>query len=86
MPELSRFYGVRIMMYYDDHPPSHFHALYAEYEALIDIETLAVIAGDLPSRALGLVIEWASIHKAELREAWKRARNLESIGKISPLP
>ena len=60
--------------------------LAAPDEALIDIETLAVIAGDLPSRALGLVIEWASIHKAELREAWKRARNLESIGKISPLP
>jgi len=85
MPELSRFYGVRIKMYYNDHAPPHFHAQYAEHEALIEIETMAVIAGDLPSRALGLVVEWASMHRGELREAWKRARNLEPLGKIEPL-
>jgi hypothetical protein len=80
MPELSRFYGVQIKMYFDDHQPPHFHAIYAENQAVIEIETLAVIAGDLPSRALGLVIEWASLHRSELREA-----NLESPGKIEPL-
>jgi hypothetical protein len=69
MPELSRFYGVRIKMYYGDHAPPHFHAQYAEHEALIEIETMAVVAGDLPSRALGLVVEWASMHRGELREA-----------------
>lgn len=69
MPELCWFYGVRIKMYFDDHHPPHFHAGYAGDEALIEIETLAVMAGDLPSRALGLVVEWASLHRAELREA-----------------
>jgi hypothetical protein len=57
-------------MYYDDHNPPHYHAEYA---------------GDLPSRALGLVYEWAGKHRAELREAWKRAKNLEPTGKIEPL-
>lgn len=85
MPELSRFYGVQIKMYFDDHHPPHFHAKYAGDQAVIGIETLAVIAGDLPSRALGLVIEWASLHRTELREAWKHAQNLEPTGKIEPL-
>ena len=85
MPELCRFYGVRIKMYFDDHNPPHFHAEYAGSKAVIEINTLSVLAGDLPSRALGLVVEWASEHQGELKEAWKRARNLESIGKIEPL-
>ena len=85
MPELCRFYGVRIKMYYDDHNPPHFHAEYGGDEALISIDTLEVIGGDLPSRALGLVYEWAGKHRAELREAWKRATNLEPTGKIEPL-
>lgn len=61
-----------IKMYYDDHNPPHFHAEYAGEEALIPIDTLDVTAGDLPSRALGLVYGWAGKHRAELREAWKR--------------
>lgn len=69
MPELCRFYGVRIKMYYDDHDPPHFHAEYAGDEALISIDTLEVIAGGLPSRALGLIYEWAGKHRPELREA-----------------
>ncbi len=85
MPELCPFYGLWIKMYFDDHSPPRFHAEYAEEEALIEIETLAVMAGDLPSRALGLVIEWASLHQAELREAWNRVENLEPTGKIDPL-
>lgn len=85
MPELSRFYGIIIRMYFDDHPPAHFHAEYAGNEAIVSIDTLAVIAGDLPPRAQGLVTEWAALHQTELREAWQRARNLESVGKIAPL-
>lgn len=69
MPELSRFYGVQIKMYYDDHNPPHFHARYGGDEALIAIDTLEVIAGTLPSRALGLVYEWAGQHRAELKDA-----------------
>ncbi len=59
MPEISRFYGIVIKMYFDDHLPPHFHAEYGEYEVLVNTNTLAIISGKLPSRALGLVIEWA---------------------------
>ena len=79
MPELSRFYG-------NDHGPPHFHAYYASEEALLSIETLSVIAGHLPPRARGLVVEWASLHQEELREAWNRAQSLEPPGQIEPLP
>ena len=86
MPELSRFYGIVIKMYFDDHDPPHFHAAYAEDQAVIGIETLAVIAGRLPARALGLVAEWAALHQDELRQAWRKAKSLESVNKIAPLP
>jgi hypothetical protein len=86
MPELSRFYGIVIKMYFDDHDPSHFHAEYAEDEAVISIETLAVIAGRLRPRALGLVAEWAALRQEELRTAWLEAKNLKPIPKIDPLP
>jgi hypothetical protein len=86
MPELSRFYGIVVKMYFGDHAPPHFHAEYAETEALINIETLAVFAGRLPPRALGLVTEWAALHQDELLGAWERASHLESAGKIDPLP
>jgi len=86
MPELSRFYGIVIKLFFDDHPPPHFHATYGEYEALVRIELLGVIAGTLPPRAMGLVIEWASLHQQELKGAWERARNLETPDKIAPLP
>ncbi len=72
-------------MYYDDHLPPHFHAIYGEHEALVGIETLALIEGRLPPRAIGLVTEWAAQHQEELREAWRRAKNLEPPGKIEPL-
>ncbi|MEA3340538.1 MAG: DUF4160 domain-containing protein [Chloroflexota bacterium] len=85
MPELSRFYGIVIRMYFGDHPPPHFHAEYGEYEALININTLAIIAGKLPSRALGLVIEWASLHQTELSREWEKAENLQPLDKIPPL-
>ena len=66
MPEISRFYGIVIRMFFDDHEPPHFHAGYAEDEALVTIETQAVIAGRLPPRALGLVAEWTALHQEEL--------------------
>ena len=85
MPEISRFYGIIIRMYFDEHPPPHFHAFYGEYEALININTLGIISGKLPGRALGLMMEWALLHQDELRELWQKARNLEPLGKIEPL-
>lgn len=73
-------------MFYADHWPPHFHAEYGEHTALVDINTLALIAGTLPPRALGLVIEWASLHQEELKGLWAKAEKLEALAKIDPLP
>ncbi|MBV8359120.1 MAG: DUF4160 domain-containing protein [Deltaproteobacteria bacterium] len=85
MPELSRFFGIIIRMFYSDHEPAHFHAIYGEYEALIEIDTLAVFRGSLPRRALALVLEWAALHRNELRDDWRRARAGEMLNEIEPL-
>lgn len=73
-------------MFFDDHEPPPFHAYYAPDEALLSIETLSVIAGDLPPRARDLVVEWASPPSNELRHAWNRTQNLEPPGQIEPIP
>ena len=86
MPEISRFYGIVITMYFGDHHPPHFHAEYGEHEAIVAVDTLAVIAGRLPPRAMGLVSEWASSHQQELSAAWRKAEHLEPVGRIDPLP
>ncbi len=85
MPEISRFYGIVIQIYYADHPPAHFHAIYAGSKATVDIETFAFIDGELPPRARGLVIEWASLHQSQLREAFRLAAAMENPPKIPPL-
>ena len=74
MPEVSRFYGIVIRFYYRDHPPMHFHAIYAEYEALIEIETGNIHEGFLPKKALELVNEWRLLHLEELKDAWQKRR------------
>jgi uncharacterized protein DUF4160 len=86
MPEISRFYGIVIKMYFADHAPPHFHAEYAEYEARIAIDSLGLLSGQLPPRAMGLVAEWATLHQHELRSTWDRARRLEPLGRVDPLP
>lgn len=85
MPEISRFFGIVIYMFYNEHVPPHFHAKYAEHEAIIGIETLSVLSGSLPPRALGLVMEWASIHQVELRADWDKAIKQQPLQKITPL-
>ncbi|HLT46650.1 MAG TPA: DUF4160 domain-containing protein [Rubricoccaceae bacterium] len=85
MPELARFYGIVIKMYFDDHAPPHFHAEYSGAEALIDIRTSAVITGQLPPRAMGLVAEWTALHRDELLDRWSKARSLQPLQKIAPL-
>ncbi len=85
MPQLSRFFGIIISMFYDDHVPPHFHAFYGEYSAQISISDFSIIEGYLPSRVLGLVVEWASIHKNELNENWKRMLDKKELLPISPL-
>lgn len=85
MPEVSRFFGIVIGMYYDEHNPPHFHARYGKESAAVEIRTLRVLEGKLPSRALGLVIEWASQHQDELMANWEAARNDQPPAKIAPL-
>jgi hypothetical protein len=85
MPEVSRFYGITIRINFNDHSPPHFHAQYAEYEAVIDISSVIVMEGHLPTRARRLVTEWASLHQEELLQAWIRAQRQESPGRIAPL-
>jgi hypothetical protein len=84
MPELSRFLGIIIAMYYRDHPPPHFHAIYAEHEATVNIAT-GEVNGYLPGRVLGLVQEWRVLHQAELLEAWALAVAQKPLPNIAPL-
>ncbi len=69
MPELSRFYGIIIRMFYGDHAPPHFHAVYQGEQIRVNIDTLEVMDGDMTRRARALVLEWAELHRAELRQA-----------------
>lgn len=85
MPTISEFFGIKIVMYWKDHLPPHFHAIYGEFEALVDIENAVVIAGFLPSSKLKLVLAWAVIHKDELLRNWEKARKGEPLEKIEPL-
>lgn len=85
MPTISVFYGIMIQMFWDDHAPPHFHALYAEHEVLIDIATLNIMKGDMPRRALALVLEWASLHRDELLEDWSLCDKHQAPKKIPPL-
>jgi hypothetical protein len=85
MPQICSFYGIVIWIYWQDHNPPHFHAEYGEYEILIRIEDLSIYQGSLPSRALGLVIEWASQHQQELMEDWNLASKGLAPKKIAPL-
>ena len=85
MPEISRFYGIIISMFYDDHNPPHFHARYGGDQAAVEIPSLRVLEGKLPPRVLGLVVEWASQHQSALMDNWDRARSDRPPRKIPPL-
>ena len=85
MPEISRFFGIIIRMYFGDHNPPYFHAIYQEDSAEYDINALIIIRGSLPSRAHAMVLEWASLHREELLEDWKLAIEKKEIKKIEPL-
>jgi uncharacterized protein DUF4160 len=85
VPEISRFFGMVIAMFYNDHPPPHFHVRYGGQRAIVDIETLSVLEGSLSPRALGLVIEWAALHRVALRANWDLARRHVALSPIPPL-
>lgn len=85
MPELSRFFGIIIRMYFDDHPPPHFHAIYGGREMQVSIDPITILEGNLPRRAVSMVIEWAALHQHELMENWHRLQSDQPTQKINPL-
>jgi len=84
MPEICRFLGIVIGMFYSEHGVAHFHAVYGEHEISVEIETGAV-RGEFPARALKLVLEWNSVHKQELVDNWQLARQGQPLKRIAPL-
>lgn len=85
MPEISRFFGVVIRMNFNDHSPPHFHARYGSHVASIAISNLSVLRGTLPPRVLGLVLEWAAMHRRELIVDWELASAGRTPNRIQPL-
>lgn len=85
MPTISTFFGIVIQMFWREHAPPHFHAIYAEFEVEIDVRTLEVIRGSLPRRALAMVLEWAALHREELMEDWVLCQAKQLPKKIQPL-
>lgn len=85
MPELCRFLGIVIYMYFNEHNPPHFHAEYNEFNASISIKTLGLIDGKLPSKVMSLVVEWAQEHQEELLENWNSIQKTGKYDKIKPL-
>ena len=81
MPEIARFYGIIIKLFFGDHPPPHFHAVYGEYVGVFDIKTLEMSEGDLPIRAKKLVLEWAEMNQSELLDMWDK----QEFRKLQPL-
>ena len=86
MPRISEYYGIAIYMYYEDHPPPHFHAIYGDFEAVFGIQTEEILAGTLPRRALKMVKEWVHIRQGKLLEDWDLAEAKAPLKTIPPLP
>ena len=84
MPEISRFLGIVIRMYYRDHAPPHFHAEYGEYEITVEIGS-GLVEERFPRRALAAVLEWYTQHENELAQNWELARQEQPLNKIDPL-
>jgi hypothetical protein len=85
LPEICRFFGIIITMYYEDHLPPHFHVRYGSQKALIVIDSLTILRGQLAPRVFGMVMEWTFLHQEELRVNWQLAREHAPLEKIEPL-
>jgi hypothetical protein len=85
VPTISRFFGITVAMYFDDHGHPHFHARHADGSAKIRIDEVDVIDSNLGLRQLRLVLAWAELHQAELLENWQLARAGETLKEIEPL-
>lgn len=85
MPTISNFFGIVIRMFFDEHAPPHFHAQYGEFKAIIDIQKLTLMKGELPRRTLELVLDWAELHQTELLQNWELCEQKIQPHKIEPL-
>ena len=85
MPEISRFFGISIRMYFDDHNPPHFHAIYGDAEVEVGIDPITRLRGKFPRRAFGMVLEWAALHQRELLDNWEFLHNDQTPHRIDPL-
>lgn len=85
MPEISRFLGIVISMYNNDHAPPHFHVMYGSHKAIFSIQELRLMDGKLPKRVVSLVLEWAFLHREELLQDWELAVKQKPLKKIKPL-
>ncbi len=85
MPEISRFYGIIITMYYNDHNPPHFHARYGNDVVMVEIENLKILEGSFPTRASTMVLEWAKYNQNKLLKNWENIRNEKPVFRIDPL-
>ena len=86
MPVISRFYGITIRMFYNDHAPPHFHAVHGEHELTVRIDPVVVLAGSAPKHVQSMVVQWAELHKSELLDNWNRGRRTDPFHPIDPLP
>lgn len=84
MPQISYFYGIIILMNYSDHVPAHFHAWYNEYKVIVTIKD-GIVKGEMPGRALKMILDWQEQHREELEDNWERAQHGEPLKKIAPL-
>lgn len=85
MPQVSRFFGIIISFYFNDHNPPHFHAKYGEDEAVISINDLSILEGSISARAFALISEWVNLHKNELEKNWELVKNFQAPKQIEPL-
>ncbi|HEX5723992.1 MAG TPA: DUF4160 domain-containing protein [Longimicrobiaceae bacterium] len=85
MPIIAQFYGIVIRMFYNDHSPPHFHAVYGEHELVVGISPIGVLEGSAPGRVRSMVLEWAALHQHELLDDWARCRRGEPPESIEPL-
>lgn len=85
MPTISRFYGILIRMFFNDHAPPHFHAVYGDFELIVGIAPIAILEGDAPARVRSMVLEWAALHQTELLADWERCRQAQPPLPIPPL-
>jgi hypothetical protein len=85
MPEISRFYGIVVRMYYADHAPPHVHAEYGDHELVVAIAPIMILAGSAPFRVRSMVLEWAALHQSELVQDWERCQSGQAPVPIVPL-